>query len=99
MAESGAEINHTQPNRCMVKFSPLNATKALARKNTTAVSWWMDRKYISRFVVNGSLYMPRLPRRENPDFMRLEQRGPQSELNTLLFKLISDGAGVRYGSG
>jgi putative transposase len=46
MAESGAEINHTQPNRCMVKFSPLNATKALARKNTTAVSWWMDRKYI-----------------------------------------------------
>ena len=62
--KSGAEIDHTQPNRCMVKFSPLNATKVLVRKNTTAVSWWMDGKYISRFVVNEPLYMPRVPRRE-----------------------------------
>ena len=99
MAESGAEINHTQPNRCMVKFSPLNATKALARKNTTAVSWWMDGKYISRFAVHGPLYMPRLPRQENPDFMLPEHRGPQSELHTLLSKLIGNGAGVGYGSG
>ena len=64
MAERGAEIDHTQPNRCMVKFSPLNAAKALVRKNTNAVSRWMDGKYMPRSVVHGPRYMPRLSRRE-----------------------------------
>jgi putative transposase len=42
MAERGVEIDHATLNRWVVKFSPLIAANALARKKPTAVSWRMD---------------------------------------------------------
>jgi putative transposase len=45
MAEWGLEIDHTTLNRWVVKFLPLIAASAQARKKPTAVSWWMDETY------------------------------------------------------
>lgn len=42
MAERGVEIDHATLNRWVVKFSPLIAASAQARKKPTAVSWRMD---------------------------------------------------------
>jgi putative transposase len=46
MAERGIEIDHATLNRWVVKFSPLIAENAQARKKPTAVSWRMDETYI-----------------------------------------------------
>jgi putative transposase len=42
MAERSVEIDHATLNRWVVKFSPLIAANAQARKKPTAVSWRMD---------------------------------------------------------
>ncbi len=39
-------IDHATPNRWVVKFSPLIAANAQARKKRTAASWRMDETYI-----------------------------------------------------
>lgn len=46
LAEHGVEIDHATLNRWVVKFSPLIAASAQARKKPTAVSWRMDETYI-----------------------------------------------------
>jgi hypothetical protein len=46
LAERGVEIDHATLNRWVVKFSPLIAASAKARKKPTAVSWRMDETYI-----------------------------------------------------
>jgi putative transposase len=46
MEERGAEVDHATLNRWVVKFSPMIAANAQARKRLTAVSWRMDETYI-----------------------------------------------------
>ncbi len=46
MTERGVMIDHATPNRWVVKFSPLIAANAQARKKRTAASWRMDETYI-----------------------------------------------------
>ena len=46
MAERGVEIDHATLNRWLVKFPPLIAASAQARKKRTAVSWRMEATYI-----------------------------------------------------
>jgi len=41
MEERGAEVDHATLNRWLVKFSPMIAANAQARKRLTAVSWRM----------------------------------------------------------
>ena len=46
LAERGVAVDHTTLNRWVVKYSPLLAAKAQAKKRPTAVSWRMDETYI-----------------------------------------------------
>ncbi len=46
MAERGVVVDHATLNRWVVKFSPLVAARAQARKRPTASSWRMDETYI-----------------------------------------------------
>ena len=46
MEERGAEVDHATLNRWVVKFSPMIAANAQARKRLTAVSWRVDETYI-----------------------------------------------------
>ena len=46
MAERGVKVDHATPNRWVVKFAPLIAARAQARKRPTATSWRMDETYI-----------------------------------------------------
>ncbi len=46
LAERSVEIDHATLDRWVVKFSPLIAASAQARKKPTAVSWRMDETYI-----------------------------------------------------
>ena len=39
MAERGVRVDHATLNRWVVKFSPLIAARAQARKRSTATSW------------------------------------------------------------
>jgi putative transposase len=74
MAERGVEIDHATLNRWVVKFSPLIAANAQARKKPTAVSWRMDETYIK---VRGEwTYLYRAVDRDGKtlDFMLSERR-------------------------
>ncbi|WP_044044368.1 IS6 family transposase [Octadecabacter antarcticus] len=74
MAERGVEIDHATLNRWVVKFSPLIAANAQARKKPTAVSWRMDETYIK---VRGEwTYLYRAVDREGEtlDFMLSKRR-------------------------
>ena len=46
MAERGVAVDHATLHRWVVKFSPLIAAQARARKRPTAASWRMDETYI-----------------------------------------------------
>ena len=46
LAERGVKVDHATLNRWVVKYSPLIAAKAQAKKRPTAVSWRMDETYI-----------------------------------------------------
>ncbi len=45
MVERGVEVDHATLNRWVVKYAPLIAATAQARKRPTAVSWRMDETY------------------------------------------------------
>lgn len=46
LAERGVTVDHATLNRWVVKFAPLIADRAQARKRTTTRSWRMDETYI-----------------------------------------------------
>ena len=46
MAERGVEVDHASLNRWVLKYAPLIAANAQARKRPTAVSWRTDETYI-----------------------------------------------------
>ena len=74
MAERGVKIDHSTLNRWVVKFSPLIAANAQARKKQTAASWRMDETYIK---VRGTwTYLYRAVDRDGQtlDFMLSERR-------------------------
>jgi putative transposase len=74
MAERGVEVDHATLSRWVVKFSPLIAANAQARKRPTAVSWRMDETYIK---VRGKwMYHYRAVDRDGQtlDFMLSERR-------------------------
>ncbi|TWI89963.1 putative transposase, partial [Gemmobacter caeni] len=46
LAERGVKVDHATLNRWVVKFAPLIAARAQAKKRRTAPSWRMDETYI-----------------------------------------------------
>ena len=74
MAERGVVVDHATLNRWVVKFSPLIAVQAQARKRPTARSWRMDETYIK--VKGQWTYLYRAVDRngETLDFMLSERR-------------------------
>lgn len=74
MAERGVVVDHATLNRWVVKFSPLIAAQAQARKRPTASSWRMDESYIK--VKGRWTYLYRAVDRDGQtlDFMLSERR-------------------------
>lgn len=74
MAERGVRVDHATLNRWVVKYSPLIAAKAQARKHPTASSWRVDETYIK--VKGRWTYLYRAVDRDGNtlDFMLSERR-------------------------
>jgi putative transposase len=74
MAERGVVVDHTTLNRWVVKYAPLIAAEAQARKRPTANSWRVDETYIK--VKGQWTYLYRAVDRDGKtlDFMLSERR-------------------------
>lgn len=74
MAERGVKVDHATLNRRVVKFAPLIAARAQARKRSTATSWRMDETYIK--VKRKWTYLSRAVDRDGQtlDFLLSERR-------------------------
>ena len=92
MAARGVEIDHATLNRWVVRFSPLIAANAQARKRKTAPSWRMDETYIK---VRGKwTYLYRAVDRNGKtlDFMLSERRNTAAARR--FFKCAVDTNGI-----
>ena len=74
MEERGVDVDHATLSRWVIKFSPLIAAKAQAKKRPTAISWRMDETYIK--VKGKWMYHYRAVDRDGQtlDFMLSERR-------------------------
>ena len=92
MAERGVEIDHATLNRWVVRFSPLIAANAQARKRKTAPSWRMDETYIK--VRGRWTYLYRAVDRNGRtlDFMLSERRNTAAARR--FFKCAVDTNGI-----
>jgi putative transposase len=74
LAERGVTVDHTTLNRWVVKFAPLIAAQAQARKRPTANSWRVDETYIK--VKGKWTYLYRAVDRDGQtlDFMLSDRR-------------------------
>jgi len=74
MEERGVDVDHATLNRWVVKYAPLIAAKAQAKKRPTAISWRMDETYIK--VKGKWMYHYRAVDRDGQtlDFMLSERR-------------------------
>ena len=74
LGERGVTVDHATLNRWVVKFAPLIAARAQARKRPTASSWRMDETYIK--VKGRWCYLYRAVDRDGQtlDFMLAERR-------------------------
>lgn len=74
LAERGVAVDHATLNRWVVKFGPLIADRAQARKRATTKSWRMDETYIK--VKGRWTYLYRAVDRDGQtlDFMLSERR-------------------------
>lgn len=74
MQERGVDVDNATLNRWVVKYSPLIAAKAQAKKRPTAISWRMDETYIK--VKGKWMYHYRAVDRNGQtlDFMLSERR-------------------------
>lgn len=74
LAERGVRVDHATLNRWVVKYAPLIAAEAQARKRPTALSWRMDETYIS--VKGRWNYLYRAVDRDGQtlDFLLCERR-------------------------
>ncbi|MFG6083365.1 IS6 family transposase [Paracoccus litorisediminis] len=79
MSERGVEVDHSTLNQWIVRYAPLLADQAQARKRTTASSWRADETYIK---VRGQwTYLYRAVDRDGQtlDFMLPERRNLPAE--------------------
>ena len=92
LAEHGVAVDHATLNRWVVKFGPLIADRAQARKRATAKSWRMDETYIK--VKGRWTYLYRAVDRDGQtlDFMLSERRNLAAARR--FFKRAIAGAGV-----
>lgn len=74
LAERGVTVDHATLNRWVVKFSPLIAARAQARKRPTATSWRMDETYIKEKGRWTYLYRAVDRDGQTLDFMLSERR-------------------------
>jgi transposase-like protein len=94
MVERGVEVDHATLNRWVVKYAPLIAATAQARKRPTAVSWRMDETYIK---VKGKWASALVAMRFNPDlkakYSALREAGKPAKVAIVAFmrKLIETG--------
>lgn len=74
LAERGVKVDHATLNRWVVKFAPLIAARAQAKKRRTAPSWRMDETYIK--VKGRWTYLYRAVDRDGQtlDFMLSDRR-------------------------
>ena len=89
MAEHGVAVDHATLNRWVVKFSPLIAASAQAKKKPIAISWRMDETYIK---VRGKWTF--LYRAVNRDGQTLDFRPPEHHNTTAALRFFKCAIGT-----
>ncbi len=103
MEERGVEVDHSNLNRWVIKYSPLLAEQARSRKRPTGSSWRMDETYVK--VKGQWMYLYRAVDKSGQtlDFMLSEKRDGKSarkffrkaiEANGVPDKVVIDKSGA-----